>query len=251
MVVFVTGASVGFGREIAKKFVSKGHRVVATARREEKLKSLKEELGDLCEIIVSDVNDTDNIFSQFQNLNDKFKSIDVLVNNAGLALGLELAHEGDIKDWEIMIQTNIIAVVKLTHFFLPQMVERKKGHIINIGSIAGTYPYPGGNIYGATKAFIKQFSLNLRADLYDKFIRVSNIEPGLSGGSEFSLVRFKGDDKKANKLYENTKPLCPEDIAEAVYWVASLPEYVNVNRLEIMPTIQAPAALNVLRDSDF
>ena len=147
-----------------------------------------------------------------------------------------------------MIQINVLALVRLTRLLLPQMVARKKGHIINIGSIAGRYPYPGGNVYGATKAFVRQFSLNLRADLYDKHIRVSNIEPGLSGGSEFSLVRFKGDTNLANAVYEGTKPLLPQDIAEAIFWVATLPSHVNINTIELMPTTQAPAALNVYKE---
>ncbi|PAF42657.1 SDR family NAD(P)-dependent oxidoreductase [Helicobacter sp. 11S03491-1] len=247
MVVLISGASAGFGKAIAQKFIKEGHQVIALARREHELKELQNKLGEKCQIIVSDVNDTDYIAQAIQNLPKNFQNIDVLVNNAGLALGLEPANKANIKDWEMMIMTNIYALAKLTHLLLPQMVARKKGHIINLGSIAGTYPYPGGNVYGATKAFVKQFSLNLRADLYDKNIRVSNIEPGLCGGSEFSLVRFKGDKTKANEVYKNTQPLLPQDIAQAVWWVVSLPEHVNINRLEIMPTTQAPAALNVAK----
>ncbi|PAF52513.1 SDR family NAD(P)-dependent oxidoreductase [Helicobacter sp. 13S00477-4] len=248
MVVFVSGASSGFGKEISKKFIKEGHKIIALARRRDLLIGLQNELGEACQIIISDVNDIFSIQNQLKKLPQDFKSVDILINNAGLALGLESAEKADINDWEKMIQTNINGLIKLTHFFLPQMVSNKKGHIINIGSIAGTYPYPGGNIYGATKAFVKQFSLNLRADLYDKNIRVSNIEPGLTGGSEFSLIRFKGDNNKANKVYENTKPLQPKDIAEAVWWVASLPEHININRIEMMPTTQAPAALNVAKN---
>lgn len=247
MVILITGASVGFGAASARKFVANGHKVILLARRLEKLEALQKELGgeENAQIIACDVCDTVRIESALANLAQDFKQIDVLLNNAGLALGLQSADEANIADWEEMIQTNVLALVRLTRLLLPQMVARKKGHIINIGSIAGRYPYPGGNVYGATKAFVRQFSLNLRADLYDKHIRVSNIEPGLSGGSEFSLVRFKGDEKLANAVYEGTKPLLPEDIAEAIFWVATLPSHINVNTIELMPTIQAPAALNV------
>lgn len=249
MVVFITGASVGFGEASAKKFVQNGHKVILLARRIQKLKALQEALGGEknAQIIACDVRDIAHIESALHNLPKDFQDIDVLVNNAGLALGLQSADKANITDWEEMIATNVLALVRLTRLVLPQMVARKKGHIINIGSIAGRYPYPGGNVYGATKAFVRQFSLNLRADLYDKHIRVSNIEPGLSGGSEFSLVRFKGDENLANAVYAGTKPLLPEDIAEAIFWVATLPSHVNVNTIEIMPTIQAPAALNVCK----
>ncbi len=250
MVVFITGASVGFGEASAKKFVQNGHKVILLARRIQKLKALQEALGGKknAQIIACDVRDIAHIESALHNLPKDFQNIDVLVNNAGLALGLQSADKANITDWEEMIATNVLALVRLTRLVLPQMVARKKGHIINIGSIAGRYPYPGGNVYGATKAFVRQFSLNLRADLYDKHIRVSNIEPGLSGGSEFSLVRFKGDENLANAVYAGAKPLLPEDIAEAIFWVATLPSHVNVNTIEIMPTTQAPAALNVYKE---
>lgn len=248
MIIFITGASAGFGEAISRKFVKEGHKVLGLARREEKLQKIQNELGKNFHFIACDANDIEKIKVALEKLPKEFQEIDVLINNAGLALGLDPAQKANIKDWEIMINTNILALVKLTHFILPQMVSRGKGHIINIGSIAGTYPYPGGNIYGSTKAFVKQFSLNLRAELYDQNIRVSNIEPGLCGGSEFSIVRFGGDKNRADKVYENTKPLMPEDIAEAVYWCASLPSHMNINRMEIMPTTQAPAALNVAKN---
>lgn len=248
MVVFVTGASVGFGAEIVRKFANAGHKVIALARRESKLKDLQSECGaDKVAIIAQDICDTEAVKVALANLSAEFQKIDILVNNAGLALGLNSADKADLADWERMIEVNILALVRLTHLILPQMVAQKSGHIINIGSIAGSYPYPGGNVYGATKAFVKQFSLNLRADLFDKGIRVSNVEPGLCGGSEFSLVRFKGDKGKANAVYEGTEPLLPCDIAEAVFWIANQPKRVNVNRIEIMPTIQAPSALSVAK----
>lgn len=248
MIIFITGASAGFGEAISRKFVKEGHKVLGLARREEKLQKIQNELGKNFHFIACDANDIEKIKVALEKLPKEIQEIDVLINNAGLALGLDPAQKANIKDWEIMINTNILALVKLTHFILPKMVSRGKGHIINIGSIAGTYPYPGGNIYGSTKAFVKQFSLNLRAELYDQNIRVSNIEPGLCGGSEFSIVRFGGDKNRADKVYENTKPLMPEDIAEAVYWCASLPSHMNINRMEIMPTTQAPAALNVAKN---
>ncbi|WP_104697560.1 MULTISPECIES: SDR family NAD(P)-dependent oxidoreductase [unclassified Helicobacter] len=243
MLILITGASCGFGEAIAKRFVQENHEVILIARRKEKLKNLQKTLGNKCKkIIASDVNDMDTIKKE---LEEELNNIDILVNNAGLALGIESAENCEISDWEKMIETNILGLVKVTHFVLPSMVKKHQGHIINIGSIAGTYPYEGGNIYGATKAFVKQFSLNLRADLVGKNIRITNIEPGLCEGSEFSIVRFKGDVKKARELYENANALTPEDIAESVYWCAMLPPHVNINRLEIMPTTQASAGLKV------
>lgn len=248
MLVLVTGASAGFGEAIARRFVSEGHQVILLARREERLEKLKEELGESClKIIACSVADIEKIKLE---LGEYAKKIDVLVNNAGLALGVESFDVCLREDFEEMIETNILGVVRLTHYLLPFMVERRSGHIINLGSIAGNYPYPGGNVYGGTKAFLKQFSLNLRADLVDKNIRVSNIEPGLCGGSEFSVVRFKGDQKRASELYENAYPLLPQDIAESVYWVASLPSHININSMELMPTTQAFSAFRVHKKMD-
>lgn len=245
MLVLVTGASAGFGEAIARRFVSEGHQVIILARREERLKALKKELGEACvKMIACDIAKIEDIM---QELGEYAKEIDVLVNNAGLALGTEPFDVCLREDFEEMIQTNILGVVRLTHYLLPFMVERGRGHIINLGSIAGNYPYPGGNVYGGTKAFLKQFSLNLRADLVDKNIRVSNIEPGLCGGSEFSVVRFKGDQKRADELYENAYPLLPQDIAESVFWVATLPSHININSMELMPTTQGFSAFRVCK----
>lgn len=247
MIVVITGASVGFGREIARIFAKANHKVIAIARRESKLKELQEELGGKnCEIIAQDICDYEALKRALEKLPD-FQNIDILINNAGLALGLSSADKAELGDWERMIDVNITSLVRLTHLIVPQMVKKGSGHIINIGSIAGSYPYPGGNVYGASKAFVKQFSLNLRADLFDKGIRISNVEPGLCGGSEFSLVRFKGDENKANAVYENTEPLMPKDIAEIVFWIAQQPKHININRIEIMPTTQAPSALSVAK----
>lgn len=248
MIALISGASVGFGEAIARKFAKENHKVIILARRKNKLIELQNELGaNICQIIAEDVCDIEKVKNALDNLKDDFKNIDTLVNNAGLALGICSANEAEILDWEKMIEVNILGLVRLTKLILPKMIKNKNGHIVNIGSIAGNYPYAGSNVYGASKAFVKQFSLNLRADLFDKNIRVTNIEPGLSGGSEFSLIRFKGDKNKANKVYENTKPLLPKDIAEAVFWACNQPKYVNINRIEMMPTIQAPSALSVYK----
>lgn len=242
MLVFITGASSGFGKAMARRFVQGGHQVILLARRAKRLEVLQKELGESCiKILEQDVRDTEAIKNA---LGSTIEKIDVLINNAGLALGTESAEVCKIEDWEHMIEVNITALVGLTHLIIPFMVKKGSGHIINMGSIAGSYPYPGGNVYGATKAFVKQFSLNLRADFYNKNIRVSDIEPGLSE-SEFSIVRFKGDRDKADTLYKNANPLKPEDIAESAFWIATLPPHVNINRIEIMPTTQAAAALNV------
>lgn len=245
MLALVTGASSGFGEAIARRFVQEGHQVLLLARRQERLQRLKEEFAqNCCGIIACDIRNHEFVQEKLKPFASK---IDVLVNNAGLALGLESFDKSPKQNFRTMIETNIIGLVELTHFLLPFMIKNQKGHIINIGSIAGNYPYPGSNIYGATKAFLKQFSLNLRADLINQNIRVTNIEPGLSGGSEFSLVRFGGDEKKAQEVYANTFPLTPEDIAESVFWCASLPPHVNINRLELMPTTQAFSPLKVVK----
>ena len=175
-------------------------------------------------------------------------AIDILVNNAGLALGLEPAQRADPDAWEQMVDTNVKGVMYVTRAVLPGMVERRRGHVINLGSIAGTYPYPGGNVYGATKAFVRQFSLGLRADLFGTPIRVTSVEPGLVGGTEFSAVRFGGDAQKASKIYDGADALTPEDVAEAVHWVASLPARVNINAVEMMPVTQSFGPLPVYRN---
>jgi 3-hydroxy acid dehydrogenase/malonic semialdehyde reductase len=176
-----------------------------------------------------------------------FAALDVLVNNAGLALGVEPAQKANLDEWNTMIETNCTGLVQITHALLPGMVERNRGHIFNLGSAAGSWPYAGGNVYGATKAFVHQFSLNLRADLAGTALRVTNIEPGLCGGTEFSNVRFRGNDEKAAKMYENVQPLTPEDIADSIYWIATRPAHVNINTIELMPVAQSFSALSVQR----
>ncbi|WP_197328379.1 SDR family NAD(P)-dependent oxidoreductase [Ralstonia syzygii] len=248
MIVFVTGATAGFGAAIARRFVREGHRVIAAGRRQDRLDALKVELGDALLPFVLDVQDAAAVAALPGGLPEGWREVDVLVNNAGLALGLEPVHRASLSDWDLMIGTNITGLVHVTRALLPSMVERNRGHVINLGSIAGTYPYPGGNVYGGTKAFVRQFSLNLRADLTGTRVRVSNIEPGLCSGTEFSNVRFKGDDARVTKVYEGTEALTAYDIAETVYWMAELPAHFNVNAIEIMPVCQSFSATSVTRD---
>lgn len=247
--ILITGATSGFGQACAEEFVKQGWKVIATGRRRERLDELVEALGsDNVLPLIFDVRDRQAVQDAVATLPDEFARIDVLLNNAGLALGLGPAHEASLDEWDQMIDTNIKGLTYCTRTILPGMVERKSGHIVNIGSIAGDYPYPGGNTYGGTKAFVKQFSRNLRADLSGTRVRVTNIEPGMAE-SEFSLIRFSGDSAKADKVYEGTEPLLPEDIAEMVYWVVSLPRHVNINRLEVMPTCQSSGLFIIDREN--
>ncbi len=237
--VCITGATAGFGAACSRLFAEKGWRLILTGRRTERLENLQEELhNSTVHIITMDVRNRTQVSDAFSSLPESFREIDVLVNNAGLALGMKPAHETDLEDWEIMVDTNIKGLMYCTRALLPKMVKNDQGHIINIGSVAGNWPYPGGNTYGATKSFVKQFSANLRCDLLGTKVRVTNIEPGLAE-SEFSIVRFKGDEDKAKTVYEGTDPLTPEDLADIIYWVATLPGRINVNSLEVMPTCQA------------
>ena len=247
MILFVTGATAGFGAAITRKFVQEGHKVVASGRRGDRLAALVAELGDAVYPLVLDITDRAATESIVKKLPEDFAEVDVLVNNAGLALGLEPAHRVALDDWETMIDTNIKGLTRMTRALLPGMVDRGRGHIVNIGSVAGHYPYPGGNVYGATKAFVAHFNLNLRSDLLGTPVRVTNVEPGLVGGTEFSNVRFKGDDERASKFYDGTQPLTSEDIADAVFWVTTRPAHVNINVVQMMPVCQAFAALSVKR----
>jgi 3-hydroxy acid dehydrogenase/malonic semialdehyde reductase len=247
MIVFITGASSGFGEEMARKFVHHGHRVIAAARRTDRLGKLQHELGAALLPVTMDVTDKASINEVLAGLPAEWKPIDVLINNAGLALGTEPAHLASLTEWETMIDTNAKGLVTMTRALLPDMVARDSGLIINLGSVAGETPYPGGNVYGATKAFVEQFTRNLRADLAGTGVRATNIAPGLCGGTEFSNVRFRGNDESAAKVYEGTVPLTAMDIAEAAYWVATLPPHVNINHMEMMPTCQGYGALNIKR----
>ncbi len=247
MIAMVTGASSGFGEAISRQLVNTGYRVIGTGRRAERLAALGDELGDSFLPLVFDVQDKTATQAAIAGLPAAWQEVDLLVNNAGLALGLEPAHKADLEDWEQMIATNISGLTLLTRLLLPGMVARNRGHVVNIGSIAGTYPYPGGNVYGATKAFVKQFSLNLRADLAGTAIRVTNVEPGLCGGTEFSNVRFHGDDAKAATVYQGVQAIQPEDIANTVLWVSQQPAHVNINSIEIMPVAQTFGPLHISR----
>ena len=247
MTAFVTGASNGFGAAIVRRFAAEGVRVVALARRQDRLAGLAAELGDSVLPVRLDVRDRAAVQAVVAGLPAEFAEIDVLVNNAGLAKGLNPAQEADLDDWEEMVDTNCKGLMYCTRTILPGMVERHRGHVVNLGSVAGTYPYPGGNVYGATKAFVHQFSLNLRSDLHGTGVRVTSVEPGLSGETEFSTVRFGGDQGKADAVYAGTQPLVPADIAEAVYWVVSQPAHVNINTIEMMPVTQSFAPFQVYR----
>jgi 3-hydroxy acid dehydrogenase/malonic semialdehyde reductase len=246
LTVLITGASAGFGQAMTRRFVRDGHRVIACARRTERLHDLARELGAAVLPVTLDVTDSAAVAALPGSLPDDWQEVDVLVNNAGLALGLDPAYSAKLSDWDTMIATNISGLVHVTRALLPGMVARNRGHVVNLGSTAGSYPYPGGHVYGASKAFVKQFTLNLKTDLVGTNVRVTDIEPGLVGGSEFSSVRF-GDDAKAAAVYAGTVPLNPEDIAESVSWVVHLPQHMNVNRMELMPTCQSPGPLTVKR----
>lgn len=239
----ITGATSGFGEATALKFVEAGYNVIITGRRQERLDAFKARFPKANILALCfDVSDKKAVFDTIASLPEAYKNIDVLVNNAGLALGLGRAPEADLEDWDTMIDTNIKGLLYVTKAVLPTMVARKTGYIFNLGSIAGNWPYEGGNVYGATKAFVKQFSLNLRTDLRGTNIRVTNIEPGFAQ-TEFSNVRFKGDNEKAEMVYKGTKALDKEDIAEAIFSLSQLPSHVNVNRIEIMPTMQTCGGL--------
>ena len=246
--ILVTGATAGFGAAFARRFVADGHRVIATGRRVERLAALAEELGERLLPMALDVTDKAAVAGFVDSLPEGWRQIEVLVNNAGLALGLTPAWEADLDDWDTMIATNVTGLIHVTRAILPGMVARNEGIILNLGSVAGVYPYPGGHVYGGSKAFVQQFSLNLRADLVGKNIRVTDIEPGMVQGSEFSKVRFGGDDSKAAAVYAGTNAMVPEDIAETAAWIISLPRHMNINRIEMMPTCQASGPFAVKRE---
>ena len=247
MVVFITGATSGFGLVIAKLFAQDGARIIGTGRRKERLDDLKRELGDNFLPLAFDVGKRNEVERAIASLPAGFAEVDILVNNAGGALGLDPAQSANLDDWDAMIDANVKGVAYCTRLLLPGMVARNRGHIINLGSTAAEWPYPGGNIYGAAKAFVHQFSNNLRADLFGTAIRVTDIQPGLVGGTEFSQVRFKGDQQRAEAVYEGTQALTPEDVADAVHWVATRPAHVNINSIQLMPVSQAFGPLPVKR----
>jgi 3-hydroxy acid dehydrogenase / malonic semialdehyde reductase len=248
MSVLVTGATAGFGLAIAKRFAQAGHPIIAAGRRRERLQALAAEVGgDRVHALELDVRDRHAVEAALAALPPGFAAIDVLVNNAGLARGLEPAQAADLDSWEAMVDTNVKGLMYVTRAVLPGMVARDTGHVVNIGSTAARYPYPGGNVYGATKAFVRQLSLNLRADLIGTRVRVTEIDPGLVGGTEFSNVRFRGDDTRAAGVYDGADALTPEDVADTVFWAATRPARVNINVIELMPVSQAFGPLAVHR----
>lgn len=243
---WITGASAGIGQATARKLAEQGWHVVLIARRAERLETLTREYPELVRPLAADVTDHSALSGLLEGLEAPWSTPDLLVNNAGAAFGLETADQASWEDWHRMVELNVTSVLWLTHRVLPGMKERNRGHIINLGSVAGTYPYKGGQVYGATKAFVEQFSLNLRCDLFGSAVRVTNIEPG-AVETEFSEVRFAGDKQKAAAVYQGFEALTAGDIAEAIVWCASQPARVNVNRLEVMPTMQVPAGFSWFR----
>ncbi len=246
MIALITGASAGFGAAIARRFAADGVRLILAGRRVERLEALAAELGN-SHVLALDVRDRAAVEAAIAGLPPDFAAIDLLVNNAGLALGLGPAQSASLDDWDAMVDTNIKGLMYVTRAVLPGMIERGAGHVVNMGSTAGDFPYPGGNTYGATKAFVRQFSQNLRADLWGTPIRVTDVEPGLVGGTEFSTVRFGGDAQKAAAIYDGADALTPDDIADAVHWVATRPARVNVNLVQVMPVCQAFGPMRVFK----
>jgi 3-hydroxy acid dehydrogenase/malonic semialdehyde reductase len=246
--IMITGATSGFGEATARLFAKHDWKMILTGRRQERLEKLQTELGGKEQVYIAcfDITDKQQLEQAFYNLPDAFKHIDVLINNAGLALGLEPAVKADPNDWERMVDTNIKGLIRCTHLALQDMTERESGYIINIGSVAGNWPYPGGNVYCASKAFVRQFTLALRADVLGTGIRVSNIEPG-NAETEFSMVRFKDDEERAEKVYENTEALTADDIANTIWWLVNTPAHMNVTTMEVMPTQQANGPFNIYR----
>jgi 3-hydroxy acid dehydrogenase/malonic semialdehyde reductase len=246
MIIFITGATAGFGAAMAKRFVNSGHKVIATGRRSERLEKMKNEYGENILTLKLDIQDKKQVASAIDSLPLEWRKIDVLINNAGLALGVSTAQKSKIEDWETMVQTNINGLLYCTQKILPGMVERNNGHIVNLGSVAGEFPYQGGNVYGATKAFVHQFSLNMRSDLLGTKVRVTNIEPGMCQ-TEFSEVRFNGDKQKADSVYEGLHALSADDVAETIEWVITRPAHVNINVISLMPVQQAFGGFSVDR----
>jgi serine 3-dehydrogenase len=244
--ILITGATAGIGAAAARRFAAAGWKIVATGRRRERLEALVAELGEeLVHPVVLDIRDEAAIVAAVESLPPDFAGVGVLLNNAGLALGSAPAQEGDIGEWRTVIETNIIGLVAITRALLPRLIERK-GAILNLASVAATYPYRGGNIYGASKAFVRQFSLNLRADLHGTGVRVTSIEPGMVE-TEFTIVRTGGDAEASEALYRGMDPMTAEDIAETLYWVASRPPHLNINAIELMPASQSFAGFQIAR----
>ncbi|MFL6586617.1 MAG: SDR family NAD(P)-dependent oxidoreductase [Luteimonas sp.] len=246
--ILITGGTSGFGAAAVARFLAGGWRVVATGRRAERLQALVDAHGsERLHTAAFDIRDEAAMRAALDALPADFRTIDALVNNAGLALGTAPAQRADLAQWRQMIDTNVTALVTLTHALLPTLIERR-GAILNVSSIAGSYPYPGGNAYGGTKAFVTQFSLGLRSDLHGTGVRVTSIEPGLAE-TEFTLVRTSGDQGASDTLYTGAQPIVADDIAETLWWVANLPPHLNINRLEVMPVSQSFAGFQIHREA--
>jgi len=241
----VTGATSGIGAATARALLGAGWQVIVTGRRVDRLAPFAAEFGDRVHAVTFDVRDDAAVDTALAALPERFRGIDLLVNNAGLALGTAPAQKADLAQWRTMIDTNVTALVSMTHRLLPGLIARK-GAIVNIASVAGSYPYPGGNVYGGTKAFVQQFTLNLRSDLHGTGVRVSAIDPGMVE-TEFTLVRTGGDQDASDTLYAGAEPMTAEDIAGTVLWIATLPPHLNINRLELMPVSQSFAGFQVAR----
>lgn len=243
---FITGATAGFGAAAARRFAREGWLVVGTGRRRERLEALRADLGDCFHGAVLDIRDGAAVAAAVEALPEGFRDVDLLINNAGLALGSAPAQEAELDDWRQVIDTNINGLLAVTRGLLPGLIERK-GAIINLSSVAANYPYKGGNVYGASKAFVRQFSLNLRSDLHGTGVRVTSIEPGMAE-TEFTIVRTGGDREASDALYRGMNPMTAEDIAETLFWVATLPPHLNINAIELMPVSQSFAGFQVARE---
>lgn len=244
--VFITGATAGIGEACARRFAAAGDNIIITGRRAERLDALKASLPGQVHATPLDVQDKAAVDAAVAGLPETFRNVTVLVNNAGLAQGIEPAQKSNMADWETMVDTNIKGLLYVTRALLPGMVERNRGHVFNLGSVAGSYPYPGGNVYCGTKAFVNHFSLAVRSDLLGTMVRMTSVEPGMTD-TEFSTVRFKGDKSKADQVYAGTRPMTGDDIAEAIFQCNRLPDHVNVNRIELMPVQQAFSPFAVSR----
>ncbi|MGV2052259.1 SDR family oxidoreductase [Agrobacterium sp. 22-209-1] len=245
--ILITGATSGFGQATARRFVKEGWKVIGTGRRAERLEALSAELGSAFHGLAFDITDEGATGKALSGLPEGFRDIDVLVNNAGLALGTAPAPQVPLKDWQTMVDTNITGLLNVTHHLLPTLIGRK-GIVVNLSSVAAHYPYTGGNVYGGTKAFLRQFSLGLRSDLHGKGVRVTSIEPGMCE-TEFTLVRTGGNQEASDNLYKGVNPITADDIANTIHWVASQPKHININSLELMPVNQSFAGFQVYRES--
>jgi serine 3-dehydrogenase len=244
--ILITGATAGFGQATARRFIADGWKVVGTGRRAERLEALKIELGENFHALAFDITDAEAISAQLASLPPEFSKIDVLLNNAGLALGTTSADQASIDQWHTMINTNITGLVNITHQLLPTLIEQR-GIVINLSSVAASWPYSGGNVYAGTKAFVRQFSLGLRSDMHGKGVRVTSIEPGMCE-TEFTIVRNGGNIEASNNLYRGVNPILPEDIANTVQWIANQPKHININSIEMMPVNQSFAGFQVHRE---